>query len=658
MKNENFPIFSNLKKLDFLGRDFSFEYEDSTYYRTYEGALLSFLTFIAALVIIIMFGREVYERKNPNVSFSEEFIDNSIVKMKDFPIMFSFHYSDSSEVPNINDFLDLTVHLHGIYDNATQYVFYNHTLVPCATQLNLYEENKELVAGTLAYSYIKNYYCVDFTNLTHSRNDFPEFPSAEVKINFLLCNKTLREDCKYDSATAFGLDTLIISTHYLESVVDASNFTQPIQKVIKTYFQTVSEGILKILKLKVVNNLLSSDNGWMLEEIRNEIFETVKFENDVNLYREDQSSNYVYVILLNSTKLRNIIKRNYLKIQELFARVGGIANAFFIVIKVVSYNYIRFKYLLFIRENSILLTHKEEHEKRKKKQSISSMREINFNAKLLESEKARKSRLSVLSPYKSYRNLGININSPPHYELEQKNEIEENDNAIFSTARNHINQLTSEKIEGEKKLPNLRKNRNEVGLQDMEKVESIKEKENENEVEVEKNPSNSNLNSFTESNKSENSSQKEHSIKLSQIKLDQPNKKLKIIEKKKSTKNLMRFKINKTSNIEALKNNTVTIHKNTNSNIIKLQLINDLSSNFPYEINEKVKEIELKTKLDYFKYLKLNFCFCCMKKKDHREIYAKEIRKVKEFLNIKTFAKFLMENYYSILEQNEEMNDV
>lgn len=50
-------------------------------------------------------------------------------------------------------------------------------------------------------------------------------------------------------------------------------------------------------------------------------------------------------------KISNKITRNYLKVQELIASIGGISNSIFLIVKLFSQNYFRFIYLKQIREN-------------------------------------------------------------------------------------------------------------------------------------------------------------------------------------------------------------------------------------------------------------------------------------------------------------------
>lgn len=55
---------------------------------------------------------------------------------------------------------------------------------------------------------------------------------------------------------------------------------------------------------------------------------------------------------LYTTKVRNKTVRNYMKVQDLFAKIGGFTNAIIIVINILTKNFLRFKYLEFIHKNT------------------------------------------------------------------------------------------------------------------------------------------------------------------------------------------------------------------------------------------------------------------------------------------------------------------
>eukprot|EP00340_Litonotus_pictus_P010960 CAMPEP_0170539816 /NCGR_PEP_ID=MMETSP0209-20121228/104225_1 /TAXON_ID=665100 ORGANISM="Litonotus pictus, Strain P1" /NCGR_SAMPLE_ID=MMETSP0209 /ASSEMBLY_ACC=CAM_ASM_000301 /LENGTH=254 /DNA_ID=CAMNT_0010841959 /DNA_START=776 /DNA_END=1537 /DNA_ORIENTATION=+ len=66
-------------------------------------------------------------------------------------------------------------------------------------------------------------------------------------------------------------------------------------------------------------------------------------------------SNNILSFLIDAPTLTKKTLRNYLKVQELFARVGGLANAFWIIIKILTYHFMKFKYYFFVYENSFAI---------------------------------------------------------------------------------------------------------------------------------------------------------------------------------------------------------------------------------------------------------------------------------------------------------------
>ena len=51
-------------------------------------------------------------------------------------------------------------------------------------------------------------------------------------------------------------------------------------------------------------------------------------------------------ILFDSPNVIDRITRSYMKIQDLFAKIGGMINALVIVMKILTIHYIRFNYLI------------------------------------------------------------------------------------------------------------------------------------------------------------------------------------------------------------------------------------------------------------------------------------------------------------------------
>jgi len=81
---------STLKRLDIFGLDLTFEEHSVQSFKTYVGAIMSIITFISIIVIGILFGKEVYERKNPLVASTQEVLERGEVDFKDMEFFFFF----------------------------------------------------------------------------------------------------------------------------------------------------------------------------------------------------------------------------------------------------------------------------------------------------------------------------------------------------------------------------------------------------------------------------------------------------------------------------------------------------------------------------------------------------------------------------------------
>lgn len=355
-----------VSKIDFIGPEFNFEINNSIRYRTIYGAVFSLITFIAALVIAIMFGQEVYQRKHPNVSSSREFMDYSKIYLKDFPLMFSFHYGNTTEIKQVERYLDFKVELFSLDLNSKVSYLFNYSLVPCTQQVEEFTKYKSYVQNILTTNPFK-YYCINFDDSMSFQNEMATPNSTYIRILFGLCN-TKRKGCEFNQD--FYTFTPVIVTTFMDHYVASANYSNPVVPFVYRHAQTLTPYFNKIMYLHFTNNRFVSDDGWLLEDLREiNYYKYDSFKLDINP-TADTALKLIHSVVLESPRLRVKDSRVYLKVQELFARVGGIANAFLILITVLSYDFLRFKYLVFIRENTFKIMDKSISKEVAKRKSV------------------------------------------------------------------------------------------------------------------------------------------------------------------------------------------------------------------------------------------------------------------------------------------------
>ncbi len=75
-----------VKYLDIFSEEIGFVDQGKKNYRSWLGVGLSILLIAASVVLILMFGQEVYKRQKPNVAISDTFIEYSRINMQEWPI--------------------------------------------------------------------------------------------------------------------------------------------------------------------------------------------------------------------------------------------------------------------------------------------------------------------------------------------------------------------------------------------------------------------------------------------------------------------------------------------------------------------------------------------------------------------------------------------
>lgn len=99
--------FGFIKKFDLFGHILTFEENDSNYFKTSIGSLLSYLLIICILIACFIFGQEIYKRETPIMVTGEEIVGKQDLKvlLRDFPYIMSLNSKNAG--PILNDYREL-----------------------------------------------------------------------------------------------------------------------------------------------------------------------------------------------------------------------------------------------------------------------------------------------------------------------------------------------------------------------------------------------------------------------------------------------------------------------------------------------------------------------------------------------------------------------
>ena len=466
--------FDVIKKFDMFGKEIRFEYLKKHRYASILGGLLGIVLFSSVIVLAFMFGAEVWERKSPKTNISSSYLEKSRITLREYPLMVSFSKYDGSNIPEIFDTFDFTS-MHAVIDENSQvssFVTKYDTVKECDT--NDYAENQREFITTIinenkeGKSLYK--YCI-VDNDFYFENYYITPSSANIQIDITLCEERENRVCSKKIKETTD-DHMYIILWFNDSYPTPDKYKDPVKFYKSSESDELSIGLPLIKSLHFTNNIIISDEGWLLENIKEYHF--VKLMKTDRSYTLKGAGNLLYSLILASPNLRSEISRSYTKIQDLCAQIGGIANFLFILLEILSSHYFDFKYKIYLFSNL-----HSNHDKNHQTKNFNDVSDLfpNDKNKLNEKGAIDISKFIYKIKEESSKNNLIGINEVQNIKItENKIGKKEEEERNFDNERIeefNINQINTHKIQDSNKISNVINQADIENPQDTVKLKSL-----------------------------------------------------------------------------------------------------------------------------------------------------------------------------------------
>ena len=554
------------QKIDVVGPELNLEHEGAQRFRSSQGACVSLSLFLVIIALCFLFGKEIYERKLPFVTISTEIIETSKVYLKEFPIMFNIQNLEGHPINNFEKYFDSRV-FKTIMDDDGKVYNSDEVLSLKQCEYGSFTLYSDLVKKYMEKEPEKIFLCVDFSLDTYFQNEYYSLNSSNINIGFKKCtnNTSSNKFCAPDDEIeSIGLKSIIGLT-YLSTFVDFTIYQTPMYNYLEHFKTRLSDELLKRTYMRFVRNIFVSDIGWLIEDNRYSEYmylQSIVPDDMIIIKLDNDFKNYLYMVSLESPRLRQRVFRNYMKVQELLSKIGGLVNALVVGTRLLMYPYLRYIYLYLVKEIAI-------DEIASDMASISKMNSI-FSQEIQERfEKFRSLNQSLYESNKS--NLGIPLQDSNLVDLgiikKKKTQIKPENNQSnndFKTTLAH----TKKKSED-----NNNQNKNSSGHPKTEIISEMNIHNNNNTKKLFLSDENSknlilNDNESNNSNVQENINKK-HLKELNQkinndeshISENQKDLGQKAMDKEKATKKLKSLKIDKHTEVPRLNKNSTSHSK-------------------------------------------------------------------------------------------------
>jgi len=282
-----------IKKLDLFGISYNFQLDSQEKYKTFTGGVISVLFYLITIVLFVSFGSNMYNRRNPQVSFSSEITNYKKTQLSNKNFTLPFRVEDAVGIQVTNSsilYQEMLFYHREIQENGEWGLVSfedNQTLLyrKCSEMTDTPEKQRSYNISLDAW------YCVNFDNLTLGGNWDGNFLYA-FEIQTRLCGSKSNQNLSENDGGSFAClepkelkkkfrndiygPNLFFSYLYLESSPVMENFEKPIQSYLVNNYEYLNMELLKssVQIFKTVS--MDNDKGWLFEEVEDENF----FSND------------------------------------------------------------------------------------------------------------------------------------------------------------------------------------------------------------------------------------------------------------------------------------------------------------------------------------------------------------------------------------------
>ena len=355
-----------LYSLDIFGIPISLRFKQQSEYQTKCGVFSSLILILAFLILVLIFGIQLIERSNFTIISSLETNVTSAVNLSEVPIMFAMQAPQGGmieEDPRLYTLSALQINLEMVEDNGVSKI--ESRVVPL--QLEQCDINKHFYGYESYFSHlnVSEYKCFKPGQnlLINGRIGDRENGFKQITIYINQCNSSMFQ-CYSDAEVKSKLSNAFFMFTYLSNNVDHFNYTDPIQKEVRSETLSISSTLFKKYYYKFSQSEYHSDNGLIFEKIKKYIFfEYQRYNVDVNSDGQNIADGSYSYTTFHCHDYVSKYKRICTKFQAMLATISGIFNVIFVVLKIITF-FISSQIMQVDMANTLILGERKDKELR------------------------------------------------------------------------------------------------------------------------------------------------------------------------------------------------------------------------------------------------------------------------------------------------------
>lgn len=328
-------IRRSLKSLDHFGQGINWNIKDQDTCKTELGGVLTLVVVILLSTASWVTGNDIFYKLQPSIFTSVQYYSHRpILTLNKESLPFAVIIQDWYQNNIVNPKYFKMEILRFVINNTSGETS-NRTLeLENCTSDHFPNLNKEYLQniGVLNYFCIKQQY-------GQVSGYFDEEALSFISLRLSMCNREINEDCapREEIESFISTNSLNFNIYFQNSIFDTQNYQQPQVYFISNLYRIVQLNTFKYYGMFLREEVLSTDSGLIFPDIsylKNLAYDT--YETDLSTMDESLSLAEIDIFSSNN---QVSFTRSYLKVQDLMANIGGLAQFFFIVSEYLTFKF-------------------------------------------------------------------------------------------------------------------------------------------------------------------------------------------------------------------------------------------------------------------------------------------------------------------------------
>ena len=314
------------ERIDIFGPQMKIKIKGSENFKTRIGGFFTFLYLVVVILGFIAFGRDLYERKIPNVTFTKKIYTDGFFVLNSENFAFTiYNQLDDTNIENLDKKFNFYIHRFDNYKGG--YDEEEYFFEKC--------DSKVLEKRTFLKKRSDQYYCLPKGKEIKVKgviNFTDNSTSARLNVDFCVNGTDNRTDCIPKNETIKDMNNIIMNIILDNCYADVLNYTEPfINTIFSTELMTNPFSFSRQMHyFKIIE--FDTDEGLLLESFNTKTRVSIdSVENKIM----PATSNTIFSHLFINNMWEDTYKRSYIKVQGVFAFIGGFLSLSIIILKFV-----------------------------------------------------------------------------------------------------------------------------------------------------------------------------------------------------------------------------------------------------------------------------------------------------------------------------------